>query len=221
MSGAQLESPSAPLLQLDHVKVSRDKQAVLHSVSLSYEAGSVWALLGRNGSGRTTLAEAIVGLLPIDAGTILVNGEAIHTMPTHRRVRAGCRLVRDRGNLFPNMTVRENLALCGAHPESDAAEYAACLPRFRALLDRKAGTLSGGEKRIIAIVSAITAGPRVLIVDEFTEGLHPIALDALSEKLARFAAEGKVALLMVHSFDAVQKFAFRQAELLGGTLSAR
>jgi ABC-type branched-subunit amino acid transport system ATPase component len=117
------------------------------------------------------------------------------------------------------MTVRENLTLCGANPETDGPDFAACLPKFRGLLDRKAGTLSGGEKRIIAILSAIIAGPRVLIVDEFTEGLYPNALDALSKSLERFASRGNVALLMVHSFEALQKFGFRKAKLLDGEIS--
>lgn len=219
MSIAQSRSPAEWLLRLDRVKVSRDKQPVLRSVSLNCEPGSVWALWGRNGSGRTTLAEAISGLLPIEAGAILMGNQPIDRLPTYRRVRAGCRLVRDRSNLFPNMTVRENLTLCGANPETDGPDFAACLPKFRGLLDRKAGTLSGGEKRIIAILSAIIAGPRVLIVDEFTEGLYPNALDALSKSLERFASRGNVALLMVHSFEALQKFGFRKAKLLDGEIS--
>lgn len=217
-SNEHCPGPISPVLRLNGIAITRQGQVVIRDASLDCWPGQVCALLGSNGSGRTTIAEAIAGLIPIHRGTMMLGELDLNTLRPHSRVAAGCRLVRDRGSLFPNFTVQHNIELWDVDVQQNLEEYLQLLPNFQSMLTRKAGTLSGGEKRIIAILTAILSGPPFLVIDEFTEGLHPSALALIGAKLQAFVSQGSSALVMVHSREGSLQLGYGIAELRDGCI---
>lgn len=172
---------------------------VLAGVDLQLAPGRVLAVMGRNGAGKTTLLRAVTGLARREAGTIRLDGAPITGWRTDRIARAGIGLVPQGGGVFPGLTVEENLRLGGVgHRRSvpPAALYAR-FPVLAERRDRDASSLSGGERRQLAIARALAARPRFLLLDEPSEGIQPSLVEALGETLAELVAEDGIGLLLV------------------------
>ena len=184
------------LLDLRAVTSGYGEVRVLESVSLEVAAGSITALVGSNGAGKTTLMRAIVGLLPLAAGRILLDGIDIGLAPTHRRIELGLALVPEGRLIFPDFTVEENLRIGAiaphARPERQGRieEMYELFPRLRERRGQAGGTLSGGEQQMLALARGMMAGPRLLLLDEPSLGLAPIVVDQLFDVIPRIREAG-------------------------------
>ncbi|MER5223728.1 ATP-binding cassette domain-containing protein [Streptomyces flaveus] len=158
-------------ISLRHARVRYGPLEALHGVTLHAPAPGLTVLLGRNGSGRTTALRALAGTVPLSRGAVVWDGTDVTRMPAYERARRGLCLVPERQAVFGSLTVRENLELAstGGHFESALDAY----PALRPLLARRAGTLSGGEQRMLALSRALLARARVVLVDEPAQGMSP------------------------------------------------
>ncbi|MFR9799967.1 ABC transporter ATP-binding protein [Streptomyces sp. MS06] len=157
------------LISLRRARVRYGPLEALHGVTLAAPGPGLTVLLGRNGSGRTTALRALAGLVPLSEGSVVWDGSEVTRVPAYERARRGLRLVPERQAVFGSLTVRENLEL--AAPEESSALEA--FPELRPLLSRRAGTLSGGEQRMLALARALSARPRVMLADEPAQGMSP------------------------------------------------
>ncbi len=197
-------SPAAPeLLTANHLDVAYGIVQVLWDVSLSVGHREVIALVGSNGAGKTTLLRTLSGLLTPLRGTILWEGQDITHLPPEERVSLGIAMVPEGRQLFPGLTVEENL-LMGAYRRNDRAgirqdlEWVYSLfPRLKERRGQLAGTLSGGEQQMVAIGRGLMASPRLLMIDEMSLGLAPLVVDELIEVVMQIKSQGKLSLLMV------------------------
>jgi branched-chain amino acid transport system ATP-binding protein len=190
------------LLRLDGVEASYGGIRALRGVSLEVEAGSIATILGANGAGKTTTLRAITGFHPVDRGTITYDGTPIARMPADRIVGLGISMVPERRDVFPEMTVLENLIM-GAYLRRDRAEAPRDLDYvfelFEDLRTRKhqvAASLSGGQQQMLAIGRALMARPRLLLLDEPTLGLAPLLVRRIFEVIAEINRTGVTILLV-------------------------
>jgi len=170
--------------------------AVLDSISLAVPAGGTLAVLGRNGAGKTTLLATIIGLANHHRGSIRLGGKSTDTLPTHRRVRLGLGYVPQEREIFPSLTVEENLAVATLPGGWAPARIFALFP---ALAERRRTTgnrLSGGEQQMLAIARALVGGPRLLLLDEPLEGLAPIVIETLFAALASIRGDTGVTMIL-------------------------
>ena len=182
--------------------VARGGQPVLRELTLELIAGDLIALVGPNGSGKTTWLEAIAGLAPISDGRLHLMGERIDELPAFARAQRGIRLIRDRNMVFPNLTLAENLGAFQTRQAREGIRRQVALEELGLpSLDsaREAGALSGGQKRILATLSALEAQPRVLLADEFSEGLQQSVVNGLLERVRERCRQGMAGVLVVHS----------------------
>jgi len=200
-------------LEVDGLHAYYGLSHVLFGVSLRAEPGEVVALLGRNGAGKSTTLRSIMGLLPPRAGRVRFGGEDITGWPPHRVCRRGIGFVPEDRRIFPDLTVDENLEV-GRRP-GDGRVRAWTRERvyefFPALADRrrqKGGTLSGGEQQMLTIARTLMGNPAILLLDEPSEGLAPVVVGALLDRLQRLRAEGQTILLSEQHL----RFAMRLAD---------
>jgi len=155
---------------------------VVREVSLSIAPGEVLAVLGKNGMGKSTLLKAVMGFLPRMGGTVLIGGGEATRLPPHRVARLGVGYVAQEKALFQDMTVEENLRLAVRRPDFEAAlaEVEASFPFLLQRLKQRAGTLSGGEQKMLLMARSLATGAKLLLVDEITEGLQPSVIDRLA-----------------------------------------
>jgi branched-chain amino acid transport system ATP-binding protein len=190
------------VLEVSDLAVAYGDLRVLWGVSFAVRAGELVALIGPNGAGKSTALRAIAGLIPADAGRVLLDGAALLDEPPHTRIRRGLSLVPEGRGLFPHMTVRENLELGGfavPPPEGLAAaveRVSALFPVLAARRRQLAGTLSGGEQQMLAIAMALLSRPRLLVLDEPSLGLAPVVVDHLYQTIARLRRDGLTILLV-------------------------
>ncbi len=168
----------------------------LHGVSLDVAEGEAVALMGRNGMGKTTTIRCIARMLPHRAGTLCFTGRDLASLPSHRAARLGLGLVPEGRRCFAPLTVRENLVAAARPGPWDMAAVTRLFPRLAERLGQRAGTLSGGEQQMLAIGRALMTNPRLLILDEATEGLAPVVRREIWAAVAALKAEG-LAILMV------------------------
>ncbi|MCA8195356.1 ABC transporter ATP-binding protein [Burkholderia vietnamiensis] len=197
-------------------------QPVLDGVDLTLAAGETLALLGRNGSGRSTLAKAVMGLVRT-AGSVRIDGVESAGARTFEIARRGVAYVAESRDVFPLLSVRDNLrlGLCGMRGAAGRAALDALLERFALLgarADVKAGRLSGGEQQVLALVRALAGRPRVLIVDEPAEGLAPRAVDEVGACLAALQADGVAILLIEQRLQLAPRLAQRVAVMGRGRI---
>ena len=188
-------------LELRGVRAGYAGTSVLRDVDLVVPAGSVVALLGANGAGKTTLLNAASGLLTADAGSIWLNGSDVTALPSHARAARGlCHVPEGRG-IFPNLTVRQNIALHVSRSDEDEALALAidAFPILGRRLDQLAGTLSGGEQQMLALTAARVRRPDVVLLDEVSTGLAPQVIDEIFRFLGTLAAAGS-SLLVVEQY---------------------
>jgi branched-chain amino acid transport system ATP-binding protein len=184
---------STAALSLQGVDVLYADSHVLHEVSFTLEAGRVLALLGRNGAGKTTCMSAIIGFLRPRAGTIRLFGEPIAGLAPEAIARKGVGFVPQGRRIFPTLTVRENLTVAERGRSGSKWNLARAFEMFPKLEERSgqhAGSLSGGEQQMLAIARALMGNPRVLLMDEPSEGLAPILVAEVGRTIARLKSEG-------------------------------
>ena len=176
---------------------------ILRDVSFEAPAGSCTVVLGRNGVGKTTLLKSLVGLVAIRSGALKFAGRDITTLPPYARARLGIGYVPQGREIFPRLTVEENL-LIGLATKSAKARIPArvfeMFPVLEQMLNRRGGDLSGGQQQQLAIGRALVASPRLLILDEPTEGIQPSIIKDIGKVISTLAASGEMAILLVEQY---------------------
>ena len=190
-----------PLLQVEAIETAYGSSQVLFGVSLSVAEGEVLTLIGRNGMGKTTTVKTIMGLLAPKAGTVTMAGAPLHGRPAYRVARSGLGLVPEGRQIFPNLSVRENLVATAGNRHRQAAPWTlervyAMFPRLRERERNLGANLSGGEQQMLAIGRALMTNPRLLILDEATEGLAPLIRAEIWRCLEGLKASG-LALIVI------------------------
>jgi urea transport system ATP-binding protein len=187
-------------LSFTDVHVGYGRSVVLHGVSLEVPDNGVAAVLGHNGAGKSTLLRAAVGLLKPRRGRITLDGEDITRLAPHQRVARGMAYVPQGQQSFPHLTTAENLQLVADGRKDGKAAVAEALDRFpalRPLLGRRAGLLSGGQRQQLAIARALITRPRLLLLDEPTEGIQPSVVAEIEETILAVAGQGGMSVLLV------------------------
>ena len=194
-----MNGPQDQGLQVQGLSAGYGGAPVLQGVHLQLAPGEVLALLGRNGSGRSTLARALMGLIPA-TGQVTWQGQPLHGLPPHQRARAGVGYVSESRDVFPRLSVRHNLLL-GEQPGQRHRPQAlddllALFPALARRLHAPAGVLSGGEQQMLALARCWMGQPRLMLIDEPTEGLAPQVVAQLAQALRHFQAQGAAVLLI-------------------------
>jgi len=209
------------LLAVESVDARHGLLHAVRGVTLALEPGETLALVGANGAGKTTLLRTIAGSHRAAAGRVLLDGEDVTRLPSHQRVRRGVALVPEGRRLFPGLTVEENLRVAAVRGRTGRWHVESLLeafPLLRPLRRRQAGTLSGGEQQATAIARALMSNPRLLLLDEVSLGLAPLAVDAVYESLRTVIAEGATVLLVEQDLARALAVASRVVCLLEGRI---
>ena len=192
------------MLAVRNVDLFYGAAQVLRSVSLAAAVGRVTCLLGRNGVGKTSLLRAIVGLQPVASGSISVDGQDVSRLPPFERARCGVALVPQGREIFPLLTVKENLETGFAPLERDLRkvpdEVFELFPVLQGMLHRRGGDLSGGQQQQLAIGRALTMRPRLLVLDEPTEGIQPSVIKDIGGAVAFLRQRGDMAIVLVEQY---------------------
>ncbi len=176
---------------------------ILRDVSLTAEKGKVTVVLGRNGVGKTTLLKSLMGLVPIKSGAIEFEGRAIHKDTPYQRARAGIGFVPQGREIFARLTVEENLRMGLASKPGGTpipAELYELFPVLKQMLHRRGGDLSGGQQQQLAIARALAAKPKLLVLDEPTEGIQPSIIKDIGRVIRMLADRGDMAILLVEQY---------------------
>ena len=205
---------SDPLLALDQVEAGYGRSKVLHGISLAIAPGEMVTLMGRNGMGKTTTVRSIMGLTPAISGSIRFAGQEIRDFPAYRVAKLGIGLVPEGRQIFPNLTARENLIATATNGSDRAQAWTldkiyALFPRLAERESSMGNLLSGGEQQMLAIGRALMTNPRLLILDEATEGLAPLIRQEIWRCLARLRAEGQAILVIDKNVAALTRIADR------------
>jgi branched-chain amino acid transport system ATP-binding protein len=197
------------VLELSGVHAAYGRSRVLHGVSLRARAGEVVSLLGRNGAGKSTTLKAIVGLVEVTGGGVHLEGREITRLATHQISRLGVGWVPEDRRIFSDLTVEENLRV-GERPGGawHAARIYQLFPKLGELARRRAGSLSGGEQQMLTVARTLMGNPRLVLLDEPSEGLAPVVVRALGEQIAALKREGLTILLSEQNL----RFAARLAD---------
>ena len=201
------------LLGLERLRTGYGEAVVLADISLSLDEGQSLALLGRNGMGKTTTVRSIMGLISARAGKIRFGGREIRGFPAYKIAKLGIGLVPEGRQIFPNLTVRENLVatanVAAAKGAWTLAKVHDLFPQLGERAGSMGGQLSGGEQQMLAIGRALMTNPRLLILDEATEGLAPLIRAEIWRCLARLKAEGHAVLVIDKNVEALTRVADR------------
>ncbi|UWF68189.1 MULTISPECIES: ABC transporter ATP-binding protein [unclassified Brucella] len=210
------------MLTLEHVDAGYGRTTILQDVSLEVKEGEIVTIVGANGAGKTTTLRTIVGQIQPRAGKITFLGEDITHLPAHEVVDRGIILIPEGRQLFPDMTVRENLQMgtyrraARAAQESRMEEVLELFPRVRERLDQTASSLSGGEQQMVAIARGMMANPRILMFDEPSLGLAPIVVSQVFDVVRKIAATGTTVLIVEQNVFTTLKVANRGYVLENG-----
>ena len=185
------------LLQLDHLSAGYGAARVLSSLSLKLDDGQSLALLGRNGTGKTTLINTLIGLTTLQGGRIRLSGHDITAMPAEQRAHAGIGWVPQERNIFRSLTVEENMTAISRSGPWTLARVYKLFPRLEERRQNLGNQLSGGEQQMLAIGRALVLNPRLVLLDEPTEGLAPIIVDEVLRALRTIAREEGLSMIIV------------------------
>ena len=211
------------MLRVEGLDVAYGGSRVLWQAGLEVESRRVVCLMGRNGVGKTTLLKAVMGLLPVRGGRVWLDGADITRWSPDRRARAGLGYVPQGREIFPHLTVRENLrmAVLGCGRTSALDDALELFPALRRLLDRKGGVLSGGEQQMLSIGRALLTRPRILLLDEPTEGIQPSIILEIEDAIRRIRDDLGLAVLLVEQYlDFAERLADRYVIMAKGAVVA-
>ena len=217
---------SGMVLDMKNVRCGYGTRPVLNGVDLSVGAGETVLLAGPNGCGKSTMLKAILGMLPLDTGTIRFNGAPLEGMTTEKRVRAGIGYLRQTGNIFPGLTVEENLELAGlalsaSDFDREKDRILGIFDFLKGVLKKRSGVLSGGQRQALAIAMVLLRPRSLYLLDEPTAGLSPAAAADIMERLRHFReANGEISILMVEHRLELLQWIDRAVILIQGKIQA-
>jgi len=215
-----LATDSAPAaLVLEGIDALYGDSHVLHCVSFSLAEGRVLALLGRNGAGKTTCMNTVIGWLRPRAGSVRLFGESIERLSPEAISRKGVGLVPQGRRVFARLTVKENLVVAGRGTGWNLEKVFALFPRLEERAEQHAGSLSGGEQQMLAIARALMGNPRLLLMDEPSEGLAPLIVAEVGRTIARLKAQGQSILLVEQNVKMALELADEAAILNTGRIA--
>jgi urea transport system ATP-binding protein len=191
------------MLKVDTLNQAYGGSHILRGLSFEVEIGKVTTLLGRNGVGKTTLLKSLMGLVKTKSGSITFDGKDITHLPPHERVKAGIGYVPQGREIFPRLTVEENLLMgLATKPGSTPipSRIFEMFPVLKQMMHRRGGDLSGGQQQQLAIGRALAMGPKLLILDEPTEGIQPSIIKDIERAIRMLAATGEMAILLVEQY---------------------
>ncbi|MET0320996.1 MAG: urea ABC transporter ATP-binding subunit UrtE [Duganella sp.] len=193
------------MLQVENINQYYGAAHTLRGVSLELEKGQCMALLGRNGVGKTTLLKCLMGVLPVSAGTVMLEGRDITRMAPHHRARAGIAYVPQGREIFARLTVEENLLMglathSGKKGSTIKSEVYELFPVLKSMLHRRGGDLSGGQQQQLAIARALLAEPKLIILDEPTEGIQPSIIKDIGNVIRLLRQRGDMAILLCEQY---------------------
>ncbi len=191
------------MLKVDNLHQAYGGSHILRGLSFELQKGEVTTLLGRNGVGKTTLLKSLMGLVKTKEGSVTFDGKTITHLPPHERVRAGIGYVPQGREIFPRLTVEENLLMCLAtQPGSTKIpeRIFEMFPVLKQMMHRRGGDLSGGQQQQLAIGRALAMGPSLLILDEPTEGIQPSIIKDIERAIRMLAETGEMAILLVEQY---------------------
>jgi urea transport system ATP-binding protein len=192
------------MLSVSNISVSYDGSRILRGVDFTLPKNKLLCLMGRNGVGKSTTLKTIVGLLKPDEGSVKLDGEEMVGTKPDQRSRMGIGYVPQGRDIFPNLTVWENLKISlvvhGKKEGEQVDRVFELFPVLKEMLKRKGGVLSGGQQQQLAIARAVLTDPKVLILDEPTEGIQPNIIDQIGETLQLIKKEGKISILLVEQY---------------------
>jgi branched-chain amino acid transport system ATP-binding protein len=189
------------MLEVSELAAGYGRIPILGGVSFSVARGEFIGVLGHNGMGKTTLLRALMGYIPATAGQIVLEDADITRVEPYRRARAGMGYVPQGREIFPGLSVRDNLRMGAVgRPKNEAAAIESVLetfPRLKPLIDRPGGALSGGEQQLLAIARCLAGDPRLILLDEPTEGIQPSIIDEIAETLLGLRSKGALTMILV------------------------
>lgn len=192
------------MLTISDIHVSYDGSRILRGVNLTVPENSLVCLMGRNGVGKTTTLKSIVGMVKTDSGSITLGGTTLTGLKPDQRARAGVGYVPQGRDIFPHLTVWENLNISlvvhGKKANGQLDRVLELFPVLKEMLQRKGGVLSGGQQQQLAIARALLTDPKILILDEPTEGIQPNIIDLIGDTLLKIKKEGKLSILLVEQY---------------------
>ncbi len=209
---------NVPIIEAHNVSAGYGSSQVLRSIDFAVHAGETIGLMGRNGMGKTTLIRTLVGLLPVQSGKVLLDGKDASGMPAHRRAQRGIACVPENRGVFASLSVMENLRLAASTGDWTEEHVLALFPRLRERSRHRGGQLSGGEQQMLAIGRALMTNPRLLILDEATEGLAPLIRDEIWHTIRLVRDSGIAVLVVDKTVSAVLSLANRVTVLVKGSV---
>ncbi|MDP0501474.1 MAG: urea ABC transporter ATP-binding subunit UrtE [Verrucomicrobiota bacterium JB022] len=218
-------APRETVLTVKGLCASYDHSRILRSVDLQVNRGEILCLMGRNGVGKTTTLKSIMGLIDTDEGEISLQGKNLKGLPPEKRARLGIGFVPQGRDIFSSLTVRENLQVSvvvyGRKAKEQMDRVLTLFPVLKEMLHRKGGVLSGGQQQQLAIARALLTDPKLLILDEPTEGIQPNIIDLIEDTLKLLRKEGKMGILLVEqSLDFAQAVGDRFSIMTRGSVVA-
>ncbi len=207
------------MLAIENIDVAYGPAQILRALSLQVNRGEIVCLAGRNGAGKTTTMKAIMGLLPLSGGTITLEGTDLGALAAHRVARQGIGYIPQGRRLFSELSVAQNLEigmLTRHSPPAVLEQVLDIFPRLRERLDQAAQTLSGGEQQMLATARALCLEPKLLLLDEPTEGLQPSMIEAIRKVIVQMRERGVAVLLVEQRIDAVLSLADRVVVIENG-----
>jgi branched-chain amino acid transport system ATP-binding protein len=209
-----MRAMAEPLLAIDNLRAGYGESVVLDGISLELPEGGSLAVLGRNGVGKTTLLLTIMGFTRVSSGRMRWRGRDIARLAPHRRARLGIGWVAQEREIFPSLTVEENLTVAARPGRWDVAAVYRLFPRLAERRRNMGSHLSGGEQQMLAIARALTTNPALLLLDEPLEGLAPIIVDELAAAIGRMMADEGTAIVLVEQHTDVALSLAREAVVI-------
>jgi len=212
------------MLEVDALATAYGRSQVLFGISFGVRAGEVVTLLGRNGMGKTTTVRSVMGMVRPRGGTIVFEGKPLHGLPSYRVAQAGLGLVPEGRQVFPNLTVRENLVAFAGNRSARTDPWTPgrvleFFPRLAERVDNMGNQLSGGEQQMLAIGRALVTNPHLLILDEATEGLAPLVREEISKCLERLRQAGQTLLVIDKYLERLVRLADRHTIIERGRVA--